>query len=147
MLQPCHVTLSERAPRISKAPPASDVNTSTTHLPEATPLAQLWLHARRSYSRQGSQPVYLCSILIKHQVIILGDSGVGKTSLMNQYVCLECPDRRCALIHAVTGQQKVQRKLQSDDRRRLPHKRGPRRRPTGDDASPSPENKVCKRLY
>lgn len=58
------------------------------------------------------------------QVIILGDSGVGKTSLMNQYVCLNpdniqtCPDltRSTSL-----GQQEVFHLIQSHHRRRFPH--------------------------
>ena len=67
------------------------------------------------------------------QVIILGDSGVGKTSLMNQYVRLlrtALPEHAHTLdeyneAHTyMTGQQEVQRKLQGDNRGRLPHKGG-----------------------
>lgn len=62
------------------------------------------------------------------QVIILGDSGVGKTSLMNQYVCmLSNPPGKKKLVARLrvdrtrldslylrhTGQQEVQHKLQS----------------------------------
>lgn len=72
-----------------------------------------------------------CSIT---QVIILGDSGVGKTSLMNQYVrSLSSPNpppqqKKMRLLPAFgevgyvltcgigTGQQEVQRKLQGYDR-------------------------------
>lgn len=77
------------------------------------------------------------------QVIILGDSGVGKTSLMNQYVRLSSSNllQRHARHHqevlAYTesaGQQEVQRKLQSDHRCRLPDQGGPGRRQAGDDA-------------
>jgi putative ribosome biogenesis GTPase RsgA len=51
------------------------------------------------------------------QVIILGDSGVGKTSLMNQYVgtlrtMAAAGDTR---VDRCAGQQEVQRELQGDD--------------------------------
>jgi GTPase SAR1 family protein len=65
------------------------------------------------------------------QVIILGDSGVGKTSLMNQYVRSSSTRALFEYAHAVrgerrahtyiTGQQEVQRKLQGNNRRRFPY--------------------------
>jgi GTPase SAR1 family protein len=68
------------------------------------------------------------------QVIILGDSGVGKTSLMNQYVrpsSMRAPfeQLRTAIeLHPahtyMTGQQEVQRKLQGNNRRRFPNQGG-----------------------
>lgn len=46
------------------------------------------------------------------QVIILGDSGVGKTSLMNQYVCQnDAHLRKYLYLMQHPGQQEVQRKL------------------------------------
>jgi len=58
-------------------------------------------------------------VLLK--VIILGDSGVGKTSLMNQYVRLQptvhAPDANVLTsLSCALGQQEVQCELQSNNR-------------------------------
>ncbi len=61
------------------------------------------------------------SLTFSHtQVIILGDSGVGKTSLMNQYVCRKGSmplRRRVGGLNIIikSGQQEVQRKLQGNN--------------------------------
>lgn len=91
--------------------------------------------------------------LLPRQVIILGDSGVGKTSLMNQYVrghlSLLVPgprsqsdrvatDPSVSLFPSRPGQQKVQRELQGDDRGRFLDAGGAGRRPAGHDAGARP---------
>lgn len=69
------------------------------------------------------------------QVIILGDSGVGKTSLMNQYVrwipteCLSIATYTLILeTDTGLGQQEIQCKLQGDHWGGFLDKGGPSRR-------------------
>jgi hypothetical protein len=91
------VPLSRLSPKTSQRPPH---HFSTHPVPLATlnprPLLPLpyntphhytpWHQGRRSFSRYYSFAQDSSSATNVEQVIILGDSGVGKTSLMNQYV-------------------------------------------------------------
>ncbi|KAB8360700.1 hypothetical protein FH972_024437 [Carpinus fangiana] len=77
-------------------------------------------------------------VLLK--IIILGDSGVGKTSLMNQYVCACLPRLHLSKSPAqvtdsrLAGQQEIQRQLQGHYRSRFPHQGDCRGRSRCDDA-------------
>jgi Ras-related protein Rab-7A len=79
---------------------------------------------------------------MRHQVIILGDSGVGKTSLMNQYVRRQPLSSRMFCLHVLglliykvsVGQKEVQRQLQGDNRGRFSYKGGTSWRSFGDHA-------------
>jgi len=84
-------------------------------------------------------------------VIILGDSGVGKTSLMNQYVRdIHHPTASSTRSIPLTtylrlaGQQEIQCQLQGDNWSRFSDKGGSGGRPTGDDAGRFPDRPTGK---